>query len=48
MAFKYTVSERKTMVKGGSAKDAKCPDPSAHTTPKKPEPGKETGGNEIG
>ena len=34
--------------KADPAKDAKCPDPSAHTTPKTPEPGKETGGNEIG
>lgn len=34
--------------KADPAKDAKCPNPSAHTTPKKPEPGKETGGNEIG
>lgn len=33
--------------KADPAKDAKCPDPSAHTEPKTPEPGKETGGGEI-
>lgn len=31
--------------KAEPAKDAKCPDPSAHTEPKTPEPGKATGGN---
>lgn len=33
--------------KADPTKDAKCPDPSAHTEPKNPEPGKETGGSEI-
>ena len=33
--------------KADPRKDAKCPDPSAHTEPKNPEPGKETGGSEI-
>lgn len=42
MALKYTVTDRKVITK-----DAKCPDPSVHTTPKDPEPGKETGGSEI-
>lgn len=36
-----------TFEKWDPAKDAKCPDPSAHTEPKNPEPGKETGGNEV-
>ena len=36
-----------TYEKADPAKDAKCPDPSAHTEPKNPEPGKETGGSEI-
>lgn len=36
-----------TFEKWDPAKDAKCPDPSVHTEPKKPEPGKETGGSEI-
>lgn len=36
-----------TFEKWDPTKDAKCPDPSAHTTPKDPEPGKETGGSEI-
>ena len=42
MALKYTVTDRKVITK-----DAKCPDPSAHTEPKNPDPGKETGGNEV-
>lgn len=36
-----------TFEKWDPTKDAKCPDPSVHTEPKKPEPGKETGGSEI-
>lgn len=36
-----------TFEKWDPTKDAKCPDPSAHTEPKNPEPGKETGGNEV-
>lgn len=36
-----------TFEKWDPTKDAKCPDPSVHTTPKDPEPGKETGGSEI-
>lgn len=36
-----------TFEKWDPTKDAKCPDPSAHTTPKTPEPGKESGGNEV-
>lgn len=36
-----------TFEKWDPTKDAKCPDPSAHTTPKTPEPGKESGGSEI-
>lgn len=36
-----------TFEKWDPTKDAKCPDPSAHTTPKTPETGKETGGNEV-
>lgn len=36
-----------TFEKWDPAKDAKCPDPSAHTTTKTPETGKETGGNEV-
>lgn len=34
--------------KADPAKDAKCPDPSAHTTPKTPDPGEESGSKEIG
>lgn len=36
-----------TFEKWDPTKDAKCPDPSAHTEPKAPETGKETGGSEI-
>lgn len=36
-----------TFEKWDPTKDAKCPDPSVHTEPKNPEPGKETGGSEI-
>lgn len=36
-----------TFEKWDPTKDAKCPDPSVHTEPKNPEPGKETGGNEV-
>lgn len=36
-----------TFEKWDPTKDQKCPDPSAHTEPKNPEPGKETGGNEV-
>lgn len=36
-----------TFEKWDPTKDAKCPAPSAHTEPKNPEPGKETGGSEI-
>ena len=36
-----------TFEKWDPAKDAVCPDPSVHTEPKNPEPGKETGGSEI-
>lgn len=34
--------------KADPTKDAKCPDPSAHTTPKNPDPGEESGSKEIG
>lgn len=43
MALKYTVTDRKVITK-----DGKCPDPAAHTTPKTPGTGEETGGNEVG
>lgn len=36
-----------TFEKWDPAKDAKCPAPSAHTEPKDPNAGKETGGSEI-
>lgn len=36
-----------TFEKWDPAKDAKCPAPSAHTEPKSPDTGKETGGSEI-
>lgn len=36
-----------TFEKWDPTKDQKCPDPSTHTTPKTPETGKETGGNEV-
>ena len=36
-----------TYEKADPKKDQTCPDPSAHTEPKTPEPGKETGGSEI-
>ena len=34
--------------KADPTKDAKCPDPSAHTTPKTTDPGEESGSKEIG
>ena len=34
--------------KADPAKDAKCPNPSAHTTPKTTDPGEESGSKEIG
>ena len=37
-----------TFEKWDPAKDAKCPDPSAHTEPKTPDPGEESGSKEIG
>lgn len=37
-----------TFEKWDPTKDAKCPDPSAHTTPKTPGTDDETGGNEVG
>ena len=42
MALKYTVTDRKVITK-----DAKCPAPSAHKKTETPDPGKETGGNEV-
>lgn len=36
-----------TYEKADPKKDQTCPDPSAHTEPKTPDPGKETGGNEV-
>ena len=37
-----------TFEKWDPAKDAKCPNPSAHTTPKTTDPGEESGSKEIG